>query len=144
MGACAMVRMGGGRGTRGGRGRGFYSGPVSYTSPPPRYIYQTSPTMAAGSATAASPQFYQTTPTAAYFDAASPKRSGEEQMNVPALVEVAHPGTGMTIKTTKNSVQVKQVMVYRIIPYTLAIMLAHCTRKARCTDLTSSILLLKA
>ena len=103
MGACAMVRMG--RNTR-GRGRGFY--PVTYSSPPPRYMYQTSPTMPTGSATAASPQFYQTTPTAAYFDAASPKRSGEEQMNVPALVEVAHPSAaGMTIKSTKNSVQVQ-------------------------------------
>ena len=106
MGACAMVRMG--RSTR-GRGRGFY--PVTYGSPPPRYMYQTSPTMPTGSATpAASPQFYQTTPTTAYFDAASPKRSGEEQMNVPALVEVAHPSTaGMTIKSTKNSVQVAKV-----------------------------------
>ena len=105
MGACAM----GGKSARGGRGRGFYSEPVSYTSPPPRYIYQTSPTMATGSA---SPHFYQKTPTAAYFAVASPKRSGEEQMNVPALVEVAHPSTGMTIKMTKNSVQVMQVMVY--------------------------------
>ena len=113
MGACAMVRMG--RNTRGGRGRGgagYYpataaAGAVSYTSPPqPRYIYQTSPTLAAASPATVSPQFYQTTPTAAYFDAASPKRAGEEQLNVPALVEVAHPGS-MTIKSTKNSVQVK-------------------------------------
>ena len=116
MGACAMVRMGrsargGGRGGRGGgAGTGYYpaaAAAMSYTSPPqPRYIYQTSPTMATASPAAASPQFYQTTPTAAYFDAASPKRAGEEQLNVPALVEVAHPSS-MAIKSTKNSVQVK-------------------------------------
>ena len=106
-----MVRMG--RNAR-GRGRGYY--PVSYSSPPPRYVYQTSPTMATAAAAAtASPQFYQTTPTAAYFDAASPKRAGDEQqqqLSVPALVEVPHPST-VAIKSTKNSVQVHvgQVMV---------------------------------
>lgn len=108
MGACTMpARMG--RNPR-GRGRGYFPA-MSYSSPStPRYVYQTSPTLATGSATAAgaSPPFYQTTPTAAYFDAASPKRSPEEQLNVPTLVEVAHPNTAMAIKSTKNSVQVKQ------------------------------------
>ena len=129
-----------GRGARGGRiGRGggigasasatgYYpaagaptaaAAAVSYTSPPqPRFIYQTNPTLAAASpvaAATASPQFYPTTPTAAYFDAATPKRPGEEQqLNMPAtaaaLVEVpaaAHPGASVaTVKATKNSVQV--------------------------------------
>ena len=136
MGACAMVRMG--RGARSGRiGRGggvgsvgsatgYYPaavGPtaaaaaVSYTSPPqPRFIYQTNPTLTAASpiaAATASPQFYPTTPTAAYFDTTTPKRPGEEQqLSMPtaaaALVEVptAHPGASMAVKTTKNSVQV--------------------------------------
>ena len=131
MGACAMVRMGRGprsgrigRGGGGGSATGYYpsgaaAAAVSYTSPPqPRFIYQTSPTLTAASpvaAATASPQFYPTTPTAAYFDAASSKRPGEEQqlnMNMPAtaaaLVEVptAHPSASMAVKTTKNSVQV--------------------------------------
>ena len=109
MGACAMARMG--RSSR-GRGRGsFY--PVSYTSPPPRYVYQTSPTLAAGSPTGASPQFFPTTPTAAFFDAAATatKRSGEEQLNVPALVEMSHPSTAVAIKSAKNSVQVKPDLI---------------------------------
>ena len=133
-----MVRMG--RGARSGRiGRGgvgsvgstagFYpaaagataAAAVSYTSPPqPRFIYQTNPTLTAASpvtAATASPQFYPTTPTAAYFDAATPKRPGEEQqLSMPtaaaALVEVptAHPGASMAVKTTKNSVQVGVVI----------------------------------
>ena len=96
---------------------------MSFTSPPqPRFIYQANPTLAAASpvaaAATASPQFYPATPTAAYFDAATPKRPGEEQqLNMPpgaatataALVEVptAHPGASMAaVKATKNSVQV--------------------------------------
>lgn len=115
MGACAMVRMGG-RNARGrGRGGTSYYPPaaLSYASPPqPRFIYQTSPALAAATpgTAAASPQFYPTTPTAAYFDAASPKRPGEEQLqSVPtaALMEVptAHPGA-LAVKAAKNSVQV--------------------------------------
>ena len=92
-----------------------------YTSPPqPRFIYQTTPTLTAAAgaspiATAtASPQFYPTTPTAAYFDAtATPKRPGEEQqLNMPvgaaaaALVEVPTGASMGAIKQTKNSVQV--------------------------------------
>ena len=90
---------------------------VSYTSPPqPRFIYQTSPTLISASpiaAATASPQFYTTTPTAAYFDTASPKRAREEQqLNMPTtmLVEVptGHPRTSIAVKTPKNSVQVMQ------------------------------------
>ena len=143
-----MVRMGrGARGGRiargvgggvgaiagGGSAAGYYpamgatatppAAAMSFTSPPqPRFIYQANPTLAGASpvaaAATASPQFYPATPTAAYFDAATPKRPGEEQqLNMPpgaatataALVEVptAHPGASMAaVKATKNSVQV--------------------------------------
>ena len=132
MGACAMVRMG--RNTR-GRGRpaaggvggaaggggvgggGFY--PLTYPSPSPRYIYPTSPSLAAGSpvaaAAGATPQFYQTTPTAAYFDTTPPKRGGEDQVSVPtaAVMELPHhpsaAATITTIKSSKNGMQVKLV-----------------------------------
>ena len=84
---------------------------VDHSGPPPQYLHQTSLTIPAISASAASPQFYQTTPTAAYLDAALPKRSAKEQMNVPALMEVAHPSAaGMTITSPKNSVQVAKAI----------------------------------
>ena len=90
-----------------------------YTSPPqPRFIYQTTPTLTAAAggspiaAATASPQFYLTTPTAAYFDMATPKQPREEQqLNISAatVVEVptAHSNRSMVaINPTKNSVQV--------------------------------------
>ena len=97
-----------------------------YTSPPqPRFIYQTTPTLTAAAgaspiaAATASPQFYPTTPTAAYFDTtATPKRPGEEQqLNMPvgaaaaALVEVPTGASMGAIKQTKNSVQVGRYCV---------------------------------
>ena len=72
--------------------------------------------MAAGTpaAAGASPQFYQAAPTAAYFDAASPKRTGEEQVNVPTIMEIPqiphHPSAAaVAIKPNQNGVQVKLV-----------------------------------
>ena len=118
MGACAMARKGrgtggGGVGIVGGSATGGYfsvvgadaatpAAAVSYTSPPqPHFTTAT-----------ASPQFYLTTPTAAYFDMATPKQPREEQqLNISAatVVEVptAHSNRSMVaINPTKNSVQV--------------------------------------
>ena len=116
MGRNTCGRVGAAAGREGGEGRG--AGGFTYPSPSRRY-YPTSPSLATGSPAAATdgtmPQFYQTVPTMANIDMTSPERGGEEQVNVPAVMELPHhlsAATTMTaIKSSRNSMQVKPVFL---------------------------------
>lgn len=112
MGACTMMPMA--RNTR-GRGRNYL--PMSFTSPPQRYMYSPQalqPVSPISPINAISPTFFPAPSPTGYLEAASSKRSHDDQV----VLEISQTGSAPMAIKTKSSIQVgTYTHTHTCVPY---------------------------